>query len=394
MTERLVVLSPLESAVGDAIGEEPSAPPLPAVPPGLMPLEALEDAVRPALQRPPCLVLFSGGRDSSLVLAVALRVARREGLPLPIPVTHVFPGYPETDETEWQELVLRHLEVTDRVAHAFHDEMNLLGPFVRESIRRHGLVAPAGCHLWVPTLEQAGGGSLMTGGDGDGLFTGGSFSRARAVLRRRARPALRTPLTLARGLSPRPVRRAVARTRDPRRAAWLRPEVRRELNALDAAEMATEPFFWDGYVSWWTRRRHVIGRRQAVDVLARTHDVQVVHPLLDPRFRAVVAARGGRLGLGSRAEAMKWVADGLLPDVILTRESKADFTRAYWSSDTREFIARWDGGGVPTDLVDPEALRREWQAEKPNAQTGLLLQAAWAASSGEKLAEPVNCRFE
>src|SRR5215212_1324990 len=53
----------------------------------LTPLEALEEAVLPALTQPPCLVSFSGGRDSSSVLAAATRAARREGLPAPVPVT-------------------------------------------------------------------------------------------------------------------------------------------------------------------------------------------------------------------------------------------------------------------------------------------------------------------
>ena len=45
------------------------------------PRRALEHVVREALLRPPCGVAFSGGRDSSAVLAVAAHVARRDGLP-------------------------------------------------------------------------------------------------------------------------------------------------------------------------------------------------------------------------------------------------------------------------------------------------------------------------
>jgi asparagine synthase (glutamine-hydrolysing) len=394
MTEPLVVLSPLESALDDAIGVEREAPPLPDVPPELRPLQALEDAVRPALCRPPCFVMFSGGRDSSLVLAVALQVARREGLPLPIPTTQVFPEQPDTDETEWQELVLRHLGVRDRHVQVFHGELNLLGPAVRESIRRHGLVAPSGCHLVVPTFEEAAGGSVMNGMDGDGLFNGGSFARARAVLLGHERPTLRTPFIVARGLSPRRLREVIARRRDPNRLLWLRPDAQEELAALDAAEMATEPLSWPGYVGWWARRRHVIGRRQALELLAKTHDVQIVQPLLDRRFAAAVAAHGGRLGEGRRARALKVVSEGLLPDEVLTRQSKADFTGANWSNDAREFIQGWDGSGVPTDIVDPEALRAEWVTERPDVRTGLLLQTAWVASSGEQIKQPFNCRLE
>ena len=45
-----------------------------------------------SLQRPPCVVAFSGGRDSAGLLAAATRAARRHGLPLPIPATYRFPG--------------------------------------------------------------------------------------------------------------------------------------------------------------------------------------------------------------------------------------------------------------------------------------------------------------
>ena len=50
-------------------------------------LAALEAAIMPALLRSPCLVSFSGGRDSSAVLAVAARLARGAGLADPIPIT-------------------------------------------------------------------------------------------------------------------------------------------------------------------------------------------------------------------------------------------------------------------------------------------------------------------
>ena len=71
------------------------------------PSAALERAVLPALLRPPCVVSFSGGRDSSLVLAAAVAVARSEGLAAPIPITVRFPASAESDEQEWQERVVR-----------------------------------------------------------------------------------------------------------------------------------------------------------------------------------------------------------------------------------------------------------------------------------------------
>jgi asparagine synthetase B (glutamine-hydrolysing) len=395
VTGERVLLSPIESAVNDAIGELTSPFILPDVPASLHPLEALEEAVLPALERPPCFVLFSGGRDSSLVLAVAARVARREGLPTPVPTTDRFPRYAETDETEWQDLVLNHLTVTEHVLHNYEHEMNFLSPFVRSSIRQHGLVAPAGVHLLVPAFADARGGSVLTGFSGDSLLNGGSFARVRMVAAERARPSLRSLLSLARGLSPQRLRRPVARHRLPPLPSWLRPAAMEELRDLVAAQDASEPLTWDGYVVWWAQRRALRLARQAMERLAATYDVQILDPLAYPRFLAAIAKRGGALGWGTKTRALEALFSDLLPDALLRRETKAIFTRPYWSGDAREFAASWDGRGVPTDLVEIEKLRDAWTRPRPDARSVLLLHAAWSSTlDPDEVREPFNCRLE
>src|SRR4051794_11337016 len=69
------------------------------------PRRALEDSLLAALRRPPCVIAFSGGRDSSALLALALHVARKHGLADPLPVTRIFPKDASTDEAKWQRLV-------------------------------------------------------------------------------------------------------------------------------------------------------------------------------------------------------------------------------------------------------------------------------------------------
>src|SRR4051812_12896773 len=108
-------LTALEISSGLVLPPARRAPALPRLPPATTPRMAFEAAVRPLLDRSPCLVSFSGGRDSSAVLAVATAIARREGLPLPVPVTHRFPSAALTQETEWQEQVIGHLGLTDWV---------------------------------------------------------------------------------------------------------------------------------------------------------------------------------------------------------------------------------------------------------------------------------------
>lgn len=95
----------LEIAGGWLNGYDPDPfPPDPRV----SPRQALEELVSGYLSCPPCLLAFSGSRDSSALLAVVVSVARREGLPLPIPVTLTYPGAAGTDELNWQHLVIDH----------------------------------------------------------------------------------------------------------------------------------------------------------------------------------------------------------------------------------------------------------------------------------------------
>lgn len=101
----------------------------------------LENTIRAALDAGrQSYVLFSGGRDSSAVLALAVHVARREGLPEPVPVTVYHPDSPESHESDWQDLVLEHLRVRDRLVVTMRGDQSLLGPAATEAIRRRGPV--------------------------------------------------------------------------------------------------------------------------------------------------------------------------------------------------------------------------------------------------------------
>ena len=96
MSDPLYVMSPTEVVLGYVFGHDGTLPP--PNEPDATPREALEGVIRNALLRPPCGVAFSGGRDSSAVLAIATHVARRDGLSEPVPITRVFPAIAESDE--------------------------------------------------------------------------------------------------------------------------------------------------------------------------------------------------------------------------------------------------------------------------------------------------------
>src|SRR5690242_14000691 len=126
-------LAPVEIASHVIFG---SAAPAQHLPPPGRPVEALRDIVRKALLAPPCFITFSGGRDSSAMLALASQVAEHEGLPAPIALTAEFPGAAQSVEREWQELVIRSVKVLEWIRRSYGDELDLIGPVATDLMRR------------------------------------------------------------------------------------------------------------------------------------------------------------------------------------------------------------------------------------------------------------------
>jgi asparagine synthase (glutamine-hydrolysing) len=371
-------LTPLEIATGIVMGDAADPGPLPPLPPGDTPLSALERACLPALRRGRCCVSFSGGRDSSIVLAVATRVARREGLPLPLPVTNRFPHAGPTDESDWQELVVRHLELDDWLRIDHTDALDIVGPVARQVLARHGLLWPFNAHFHVPLLEATEGGTLLTGIGGDELFGSSRCARAASVLRLRESPRPRDLARIALLASPRPLRRVAIARRFPKDLfPWLTARARRELVGAWATDEASEP------ISTPTRIRKLRGRRWAelglasLELLADDAGAHVAHPLLSREFGGAVAAAGGRYGFENRSSALLALFGELLPSELLSRSSKTCFDSVFWTGHSRLVAQAWAGQGVDEAVVDPEALRAAWSAPEPDAHTYLLLQAAW-----------------
>lgn len=372
MTERL---SPLDLALGLPGGGEGPA----RLGGAGDPLAALEAAVLGALRRPPCLVSFSGGRDSSAVLAVATLVARREGLADPIPVTIRAADAPAAEESRWQELVVAHLGLRDWLRLEFGGELDVTGPIASRVLARHGLLWPFNVHFHLPMLEAARGGALLTGIGGDELFRSATSTRAAAVLAGRVRPKARDARRVALHLGPRAARRAwYGRSVAPH--PWLTPAGERAARRALAAWEADEPRGLDA------RMRHVRGARYlrigaaSLERLARDEDVAIAHPLLDPGVWGAVARSAPRHGHLGRTDAMEALFGAMLPAELLGRPDKACFDEVFFGEHSRAFAARWDGSGVPDALVDAAALRSHWLTDEPRAQSFTLLQSAWLAS--------------
>lgn len=376
-------MTPLEAAWGWVAGGEVVPPPA-HDDRDRTPLEALEDVIRPALSAPPCLVEFSGGRDSSLVLAVALGLARREGLPLPVAVTRRFPGVADADESRWQEAVAAWIGLEDWEIRQLGTELDLLGPAAQRSLTRHGLLWPTGAHTRWVYVESLGARSVLTGDGGDEVFGALRAAPLRRVVSRVERLDRRTIRRIAPTLAPRRVRLATFRRQYARslQIDWLRPEAFDGLVDALASDTADEPLDWRVAVQRHPRVRGVHLAVRNFEGTASEIGLAPVHPLMAPEFLAALARRGGRLGFASRTHAMRSLFDGLLPDEVLARESKAYFNHTIFGGPTRAFIASWTGEGIDEDLVDGDALRRTWEADKPHGMSSALLQSCWLASRG------------
>jgi asparagine synthase (glutamine-hydrolysing) len=161
---------------------------------------------------------------------------------------------------------------------------------------------------------------------------------------------------------------------------WLTAPAAREFVEAHARNLAATPIWWRNWLPFSAADPELVARRLSRDFIAGHYDVRVQHPLLEAPILAALARAGGRLGLGPRTAAMRAAFGEALPDAALGRESKADFSAAFWGPASRAFARRWDGTGVDASLVAPEALRRDWLAPTPRYQGAMLIQAAWLAA--------------
>lgn len=369
----MYTLDPLEVAGGWVNGYDPAP-----MPRSTSPRRALESLLLSHLHRSPCLVAFSGGRDSSVLLAAATALARREGLPAPVPITLSYPDAADADESAWQQQVLDHLGIIHRIVLTVHEEHDPLGPVATPILKRHGLLWPPN---FAPTLRMmtlARGGVLLTGEGGDETFGLKRITPLTKVLKSRGRVSPRIYKDVPGALAPASLRRHNAmRTRY--RRPWLHADVEAELARKDAADLAS--FVLHAGRNTWqfaTRRSAGIGY-ETMRSLGAEMNVEYVQAFAEPSVVAAVAAQAGFLGWTGRTATMRTLFDDLLPREVLERRTKALFANAVFTRHTREFARTWNGTGVDTSLVHPEALRDTWLSPTPHAPSMSLLQQAWLA---------------
>lgn len=376
-------MTPLEVASGWITGHEPEADGWEGDMPTEEPVAALEAILLQAMLEGPCLVEFSGGRDSSAVLAVAVSVARRNGLPLPIPITRYFLDAPATSEGDWSELVVKHLDLRDWVKIEIRDELDLLGPIAADRLLANGLLWPVTVHTKAVTFEHARGTTLITGEGGDEIF-GPRRITPLAKMLGGAKPWHRGVKPVLAALAPQPLRKTpiAAEIRNKAGRSWLLPEAQEAFIESLKADMVSEPLAWSRSIRTLPRRRAWVVGRNNMSTLASRHGICYLHPLLDPRFVQAAGAKNRFIGYATRKLAMEAVFGELLPAGLLARESKAVFLAAHIREKTRAFIQRWEGTGVDYTIVDARKLAETWKSEKPHAASLALLQQAWLYEAG------------
>jgi hypothetical protein len=332
--------------------------------------EALEDILLVALQGGRCYVTFSGGRDSSALLAVATHVARREGLPLPVPVTAIYPTAPASEESSWQELVLNHLCIRERLVIEITHQQRLLSKVATDAIRRHGLVWPEAAQLQGALLEQLEpGASVVNGEGGDNVIVGG---RAGPLHKLCHTWPPRRRLLLASGRVLVPTRH---RSRPP---PFYTPTAAETFGRISA---------WKDPLRWNTRTRNARSTPAAQVLFANVEasiaefGLRPVTPYVHPAFLASLAQEGGWLGFGSRGRVFRHLVGDLLPHQLLFRTSKASFNETRWGDSERQFASTWTGSGVDPTIIDVEKLRADWLTDEPHPQSDFLLHVAWAAQA-------------
>ncbi len=363
-------LSRLEVLTGVVLGLDEGVP-VPA-PDHRIPVEAWEHLLVPLLEAGSCFVAFSGGRDSTAILAVATRVARARGLEDPIPITLRFPGIAGAEESTYQEAVVAHLALRrwERVEPG--ESLDVFGEVATDLSRRFGALYPGNVHFVVPMAEHLRGGTLLIGIGGDEVMSGHAEYALAAALRGRRRPG-RAAL---RALIERSTRRLNARARVLDEVLphfpWLAPRVAAAFARGLVDDQREDPIFADRVL---LRRTHRLGylRRAMRDVqlVAASYGIRVTFPFLDPLFVARVAGRLGAAGYATRAETMASVFAGEYPAAWFEARPKAYFDGAFWTP-LASRLARSIDVSPLAEFLDERALRAHWASALPKGNTYIL----------------------
>jgi asparagine synthase (glutamine-hydrolysing) len=313
----------------------------------------LEAAIRARMPRGgQAAVFFSGGIDSSVILSGAAHVARRDGLPLPVPMTAVYEEHPESDEAFYRDEVARCAGVAPIVVRASAPDAALFRMQADRRAALPDLPADAAGRVVHQRARELDLTTALTGVGGDWLFGGSPLAYADLIRRgrllaaiRRHRLDRRTPDS---GWTPRGLLTAgMWPALPPRVRARLRPAARRVMRAgpplwlrLPVPELPQGPVPPRGAahasadITASLRDGWIPLSFELFEQTSAEAGCHVSHPLLDRRmleFALALPEDQRRRGTETRFVLKRAAAD-LLPEALLRRTTKADFGHVIVSS--------------------------------------------------------------
>ena len=370
------LMSRAEIAGGRAVEPDPLCPPFELTPLERPPHEVISEVLLELLQRGRVAVGFSGGIDSSGLLCLATELARKHALPEPIAVTARYANAPDSEESEWQELVIAHLGLDDWIKVPLDDEVDAVGPEAAIGLLEEGVRWPPLAHSKQPLFRQVPGCIYVNGNGGDEITAPTQSHVVKLLITRRIGPRPAALKALVSSLTP----ALFDREREPRYPAWIPRRHHRELRALaEPVELGGE-YTWHHALEHRTNAPWALRGHRGLILHAARHGVEMVQPLTDRRVIRSMLWAGGRLGFGARSIAAQELFADVLPRQVAKRRTKADFTEAIFNNHSRAFISAWDGNGAP-DWVEPEVFRDAVLAGG-SYDCLALLQYVWLAKNG------------
>ncbi len=328
----------------------------------------------------PVYVEFSGGCDSSVIIAAAQAACRAANHDDPIPLTYRYPLQPETDESDYQDAVLTHLGLGVGHRISITSEFDLLGPVAQRCMERHGLAWPAAGMVRTGVWEQLEPGTLLSGEGGDdalGPRRIAGLARAMRELKRRRPRAVAG--NLVRTIGPRGQR---MRRFDFKAGEWLSAAEGKRFVALAAADPVGEPLSNGEFATWFTNRPAVRLANHQLIAMAASANQRFVAPFMDPAFVCAVDDLSPRWQLLDRRAVLRMHFADHLPKQLIDRTDKRFMSGVFFNEHAREFARHWDGR-IFVSGIDSEALRSHWTTAERDAVSALsfmLLQAAWMAA--------------
>jgi len=326
-------------------------------------------------------VEFSGGLDSSLLLAAATLQRRAYGLPDPLPVTRRHAGQPDTEESEFQEAVIDHLGIREWQILDADENLDVLGPAAQLELSENGpaLFARLPARRWF--LDRMGSsGVVLSGEGGDEVFGRAPLAafylaRYAAISRTNRRVAVRSLASFHKSTS-------LARRRQIGRSTptWLTEaagkDYRRHLIRTTGPGWSVASNHRDV-----RSRRDIVMLIDSLEKQARRHGLEYRAPILDLQFVSTLHLLIPSFDFFDRAFLIRKYFPGYLPEKLLRRTTKAHFASAMFGPMAIDFAEKWDGTGLPDDLVIAPELREAWR-RKEDGRSCSPMQWAWMYREG------------